>query len=248
MNYQHTLQQLHSLRLAGMADALEQQLNQLNTYEDLGFLERLSMLVNSEATCRDNRKITRLLRQARLRLHAQPADIDYRARRGLHKDTMAQLLQLDWIRHHRNLLIEGPTGTGKTFLACALGQTACEHGLSVRYYRASRLFDALTIAHGDGSFGKLLVQLAKAQLLIIDDWGLDVLTQQQRNDLLEIMEDRHGQGATLITSQLPVTHWHEAIGDPTLADAILDRLLHNSHKIQLKGESMRKIQATVDLP
>lgn len=248
MNYQHTLQQLHSLRLAGMAGALEQQLNQLNTYEDLGFLERLSMLVNSEATCRDNRKITRLLRQARLRLHAQPADIDYRARRGLHKDTMAQLLQLDWIRHHRNLLIEGPTGTGKTFLACALGQTACEHGLSVRYYRASRLFDALTIAHGDGSFGKLLVQLAKAQLLIIDDWGLDVLTQQQRNDLLEIMEDRHGQGATLITSQLPVTHWHEAIGDPTLADAILDRLLHNSHKMQLKGESMRKIQATVDLP
>ena len=248
MNYQHTLQQLHSLRLAGMADALEQQLNQLNTYEDLGFLERLSMLVNSEATCRDNRKITRLLRQARLRLHAQPADIDYRTRRGLHKDTMAQLLQLDWIRHHRNLLIEGPTGTGKTFLACALGQTACEHGLPVRYYRASRLFDALTIAHGDGSFGKLLVQLAKAQLLIIDDWGLDVLTQQQRNDLLEIMEDRHGQGATLITSQLPVTHWHEAIGDPTLADAILDRLLHNSHKMQLKGESMRKIQATVDLP
>ena len=248
MNYQHTLQQLHSLRLAGMADALEQQLNQLNTYEDLGFLERLSMLVNSEATCRDNRKITRLLRQARLRLHAQPADIDYRTRRGLHKDTMAQLLQLDWIRHHRNLLIEGPTGTGKTFLACALGQTACEHGLSVRYYRASRLFDALTSAHGDGSFGKLLVQLAKAQLLIIDDWGLDVLTQQQRNDLLEIMEDRHGQGATLITSQLPVTHWHEAIGDPTLADAILDRLLHNSHKMQLKGESMRKIQATVGLP
>lgn len=248
MNYQHILQQLHSLRLAGMADALEQQLSQLNTYEDLGFLERLSMLVNSEATCRDNRKITRLLRQARLRLHAQPADIDYRARRGLHKDTMAQLLQLDWIRHHRNLLIEGPTGTGKTFLACALGQTACEHGLSVRYYRASRLFDALTIAHGDGSFGKLLVQLAKTQLLIIDDWGLDVLTQQQRNDLLEIMEDRHGQGATLITSQLPVTHWHEAIGDPTLADAILDRLLHNSHKIQLKGESMRKIRATVDLP
>lgn len=248
MNYQHILQQLHSLRLAGMADALEQQLSQLNTYEDLGFLERLSMLVNSEATCRDNRKITRLLRQARLRLHAQPADIDYRTRRGLHKDTMAQLLQLDWIRHHRNLLIEGPTGTGKTFLACALGQTACEHGLSVRYYRASRLFDALTIAHGDGSFGKLLVQLAKTQLLIIDDWGLDVLTQQQRNDLLEIMEDRHGQGATLITSQLPVTHWHEAIGDPTLADAILDRLLHNSHKIQLKGESMRKIRATVDLP
>jgi DNA replication protein DnaC len=243
MNHTQTLQQLHSLRLTGMADAFSQQLDQPNTYEELGFIERLSLLVNSETTCRDNRKITRLLRQAKLRLHAQPADIDYQARRGLHKDTMAQLLQLDWVRHHRNLLIEGPTGTGKTFLACALGQSICEHGLSVRYYRASRLFETLTMAHGDGSFGKLLTQLAKTDCLIIDDWGLDVLSQQQRNDLLEIMEDRHGQGATLITSQLPVSHWHEAIGDPTLADAILDRLLHTATKIQLKGESMRKKQA-----
>lgn len=243
MNHTQTLQQLHDLRLAGMADAFSQQLDQPNTYEELGFIERLSLLVNSEATCRDNRKITRLLRQAKLRLHAHTADIDYQARRGLHKDTMAQLLQLDWVRQHRNLLIEGPTGTGKTFLACALGQSICEHGLSVRYYRASRLFDALTMAHGDGSFGKLLTQLAKTDCLIIDDWGLDVLSQQQRNDLLEIMEDRHGRGATLITSQLPVSHWHEAIGDPTLADAILDRLLHTATKIQLKGESMRKKQA-----
>ena len=248
MNHQHTLQQLHSLRLTGMADALSQQLDQPNTYEELGFFERLSLLVNSESTCRDNRKVTRLLRQAKLRLNAQAADIDYRARRGLHKDTLAQLLQLDWIQRHRNLLIEGPTGTGKTFLACALGQTACEHGISVRYYRSSRLFETLTVAHGDGSFGKLLAQLAKTELLIIDDWGLDVLTQQQRNDMLEIMEDRHGRGATLITSQLPTTHWHEAIGDPTLADAILDRLLHNAHKLQIKGESMRKKQAEVDLP
>ena len=243
MNHTQTLQQLHDLRLTGMADAFSQQLDQPNTYEELGFIERLSLLVNSEATCRDNRRITRLLRQAKLRLHAQPADIDYQARRGLHKDTMAQLLQLDWVRQHRNLLIEGPTGTGKTFLACALGESICEHGLSVRYYRASRLFEALTMAHGDGSFGKLLTQLAKTDCLIIDDWGLDVLSQQQRNDLLEIMEDRHGRGATLITSQLPVSHWHEAIGDPTLADAILDRLLHTATKIQLKGESMRKKQA-----
>jgi DNA replication protein DnaC len=243
MNHTQTLQQLHSLRLTGMADAFSQQLDQPNTYEELGFIERLSLLVNSEATCRDNRKITRLLRQAKLKLHAHTADIDYQARRGLHKDTMAQLIQLDWVRQHRNLLIEGPTGTGKTFLACALGQSICEHGLSVRYYRASRLFETLTMAHGDGSFGKLLTQLAKIDCLIIDDWGLDVLSQQQRNDLLEIMEDRHGQGATLITSQLPVSHWHEAIGDPTLADAILDRLLHTATKIQLKGESMRKKQA-----
>ena len=246
MNHQHTLQQLHSLRLTGMADALSQQLDQPTTYEELGFFERLSLLVNSESPCRDNRKIVRLLRQAKLRLNAHPADIDYRARRGLHKDTLAQLLQLDWIRHHRNLLIEGATGTGKTFLACALGQTACEHGLSVRYFRASRLFEMLTVAHGDGSFGKLLAQLAKTELLIIDDWGLDILTQQQRNDLLEVIEDRHGRGATLITSQLPSTHWHEAIGEPTLADAILDRLLHNATKLQLKGESMRKIHLGVD--
>ena len=246
MTHSQTLQQLNNLRLTGMANALATQIDQPNTYEDLGFLERLSLLVNNEATCRDNRKITRLLRQAKLRLNAQPADIDYRTHRGLHKDTMAQLLQLDWVRQHRNLLIEGPTGTGKTYLACALGQTSCEQGLSVRYFRASRLFETLTIAHGDGSFGKLLAQLAKTDLLIIDDWGLDILTQQQRNDLLEIMEDRHGQGATLITSQLPISHWHEAIGDPTLADAILDRLLHNTHKIQLKGESMRKIRASID--
>jgi DNA replication protein DnaC len=248
MNHQHLLQQLHSLRLTGMADALSQQLDQPTTYEELGFFERLSLLVNSESTCRDNRKITRLLKQAKLRLNAHPADIDYRARRGLHKDTVAQLLQLDWIRRHRNLLIEGATGTGKTYLACALGQTACEHGFSVRYYRASRLFETLMVSHGDGSFGRLLAQLAKTDLLIVDDWGLDVLTQQQRNDLLEIMEDRHGRGATLITSQLPTTHWHEAIGDPTLADAILDRLLHNATKLQVKGESMRKKQAEVDLP
>jgi DNA replication protein DnaC len=171
----NTLQQLHSLRLTGMAEALSQQIDQPNTYEELGFRERLSLLVNSETTCRDNRKITRLLKQARLRLNAQPADIDYRAQRKLHKKTLAQLLQLDWIRQLRNLLIEGPTGTGKTFLACALGQHACEQGLSVRYYRASRLFETLTIAHGDGSFGKLLSQLAKTELLIIDDWGLQIL-------------------------------------------------------------------------
>ena len=247
MPYQQTVQQLHSLRLTGMADALTKQLDQPNTYEELGFMERLGLLVNSESTCRDNRKIARLLKQAKLRINAQPAEIDYRTRRGLHKDTVAQLLQLDWIRRRRNVLIEGPTGTGKTFLACALGQVACEQGLSVRYFRAGRLFESLTLAHGDGSFGKTLAQLARTDLLIIDDWGLNVLTQQQRTDLLEIMEDRHGRGATLITSQLPTTHWHEVIGDPTLADAILDRLVHNAHKLQLKGESLRKQNACVDL-
>ena len=239
----NTLTQLNSLRLTGMAESLSQQFDQPHTSEELSFLERLSLMVNNEVTCRDNRKMTRLLKQARLRLNAQPANIDYRARRGLSKDTVAQLLEFDWIKKHRNLLIEGPTGTGKTFLACALGQYACEQGISVRYFRSSRLFDQLTVAHGDGSFGKLLMQLAKTDLMIIDDWGLEVLTQPQRNDLLEVIEDRHGEGSTLITSQLPTAHWHEAIGDPTLADAILDRLLHNAHRVKLEGESMRKRQA-----
>jgi len=246
MNYQNTLQTMSHLRLTGMADALTQQIEQPNTYEELGFLERLALLINQESTCRDNRKITRLLRQAKLRLNAHPTDIDYSVNRGLNKDSMAQLLSLDWIKRHSNILIEGPTGTGKSFIACALGQTVCEHGFSVRYYRSSRLFEALTTAHGDGSFGKLLIQLAKTDVLIIDDWGLDKLNQRQRNDLLEVMEDRHGRGATIITSQLPITHWHEAIGDPTLADAILDRLLHNAYKIKLKGESMRKKHANLD--
>lgn len=246
MYKQQTLQQLHALKLTGMADALNQQLEQPNTYEELSFLERLALLVDAEETCRDNRRIVRLLKQAKLRLNAQPADIDYQSRRGLHKDTMAQLLQLDWIREHRNLLIEGPTGTGKTYLACTFGQSACEHGISVRYFRASRLFESLTISHGDGSFGRVLAQLARTDLLIIDDWGLDKLSRQQRNDLLEVMEDRHGCGATLIASQLPIAQWHESIGDPTLADAILDRLVHNATKIKMKGESMRKKRAKLD--
>jgi len=241
-----TITQLNSLRLTGMAHALVQQQDQPHVYEELGFTERLALLVNSEITSRDNRKITRLLKQARLRLNAQPSDINYRAQRGLSKDTVAQLLQFDWVRQHRNLLIGGPTGTGKTFLACALGQSACEQGFSVRYYRASRLLEMLTIAHGDGSFGKVLTQLAKTDVLVIDDWGLEVLTRQQRTDLLEVIEDRNGHGSTVITSQLPTTHWHNVIGDPTLADAILDRLLHTAYKIQLKGESMRKRQVHVD--
>jgi DNA replication protein DnaC len=226
-----------------MAEQLSYQFDKPNTYEELGFIERFGLLVTHETTCRDNRKVTRLLKQAKLRQNADAHDIDYRVQRGLHKDTLAQLLSLDWVTKGRNVLIDGATGTGKTFLACVFGQAACEHGFSARYFRASRLFEALTLSHGDGSFGKFLGQIAKAKLLIIDDWGLDTLTQQQRNDLLEVIEDRNGSGATLITSQLPPKLWHEAIGEATLADAILDRLLHNAHKIQLQGPSMRKIQA-----
>jgi DNA replication protein DnaC len=237
---QTLITQLNSLRLTGMVDALQQQQSQPTTYSELGFMERLSLLVNSELTVRDQRKITRLLKQARLRVSAHASDLNYSAGRGLSKDTVAQLLSYDWVHHHRNVLIEGPTGTGKTYLACVLGQAACERGLSVRYFRASRLFEMLTIAHADGSYGQLLTQLQKTDILIIDDWGLEVLKRAQRTDLLEVLEDRHDRGSTIITSQLPAQHWHEVIGDPTLADAILDRLLHNAHKQVLKGKSLRK--------
>ena len=242
----HTLEQLNHLRLSGMAQALSEQLDQPNTYEELGFGERLALLVEREATSRDNRKITRLLRQAKLRLNAHAAEIDYQTRRGLKRDTVAQLLQLEWIRHHCNLLIEGPTGTGKTFLACAIGRAACERGLSVRDFRMSRLFEALNIAHGQGTFGRLLTQLGKTELLILDDWGLEAIQGQSRNDLLEVIEERHGQGATVVASQLPSRQWHDTIGDPTIADAVLDRLIHNATKISLKGESLRKRAAKLD--
>jgi len=238
---QHTLiNQLNSLRLTGMADALRQQQDQPTTYSELGFLERLSLLINSELTMRDHRKISRLLKIAKLRVSAHPNDLDYRTQRGLSKDVVAQLLSFDWVTQHRNVLIEGPTGTGKTYLACVLGQAACERGLSVRYLRASRLFEMLTLGHADGSYGNLLNQLQRTEILIIDDWGLELLKQNQRMDLLEVLEDRHDRGSTIVTSQLPTQHWHEVIGDPTLADAVLDRLLHNAHKVVLKGESMRK--------
>jgi len=244
LNHQ-TLQTLRSLKLTGMADGLEQQLTQPGTHEELGFEERLALLVDRETTYRSNNKIARLLKAAKLKLQASPEDIDYGHPRGLHRSQFADLLSSHWLYQHHNVLITGPTGCGKTYLGCVLATQACRHGLSVRYYRTSRLLEALSLAHGEGRFPRLIQQLAKTDLLVLDDWGLEKMNLSQRNDLLEIMEDRHGLRSTLITSQLPIDQWHKAVGDATLADAILDRLLHNSHKLKLKGESMRKTRSTI---
>ena len=185
----------------------------------------------------------RLLKIAKLKLQANPEDVDYSHPRGLMKSQFAQLLNGQWLQQHHNILLTGPTGCGKTYLACVLATQACRQGYSVRYFRTSRLLEDLSIAHGDGRFSKLMQQLAKTDVLLLDDWGLEKLSLGQRNDLLEIMEDRHGSKSTLITSQLPIDQWHRSIGDATLADAILDRLLHNAHKLKLKGESMRKLMS-----
>ena len=242
MQNQQTLQQLRSLKLTGMADALEQQQNQPSTHDELSFEERLCLLVDRESTHRHNNKIARLLKMAKLKLQANPEDIDYSHPRGLNKSQFASLLNGDWLQQHHNILITGPTGCGKTYLACVLATQACRLGYSVRYFRTSRILEELSIAHGDGRFSKLIRQLEKTDVLVFDDWGLEVLSLGQRNDLLEIMEDRHGHKSTLITSQLPISKWHQSIDNATLADAILDRLLHNAHKLNLKGDSMRKIK------
>jgi DNA replication protein DnaC len=234
-----TLDSLRRMKLFGMAAAFTQQLQQPDTH-DLAFEDRFSLLVERELTERENRRLTRLLQLARLRQPACVEDIDYKHGRALERSLMASLVSCDWIRAHHNLHLTGPTGTGKSWLACALGHQACRQGLSVRYERVPRLLDSLRIAHADGSLAKRLAQLAKIELLILDDFGLKPITQTERHDLLEVIEDRHALRSTLITTQLPIAHWHEYLGEPTVADALLDRLLHNAYKIELRGESMRK--------
>ena len=243
MTQEQSLAQLRSLRLSGMAKSLETQWNQPQTYDDLPFDERISLLLNEEITSRADKKLQRLIKAARFKVNARLEDIDYAHPRGLKKSQVAALQSGNWITKKQNLIITGPTGCGKTFLACAIGHSACYKDYSVRYFRSSRLFEELTVSHGDGRYLKLLNQIAKADILIIDDWGLQTLSLSQRNDLFEIMEDRHGSKSTIITSQLPTTKWHSHVGDATLADAILDRLLHNAHRLILKGESMRKTKS-----
>lgn len=241
--YEHTLLLLRQLKLNGMAQALQTQQEQPGTYEGLSFIERLHLLLETEHQLREQRKQQRLVKQARLKLAATAQAIDYQHPRGLVQSQMAALLQCNWITKSQNLLLTGPCGTGKTYLACALGHTACLKGYTVKYYRLSRLFLELTQAKADGSYMNALKALSKVHLLTIDDWGLEALTSAQRNDLMEIMDDRHGHTSTILISQLPTDQWYQSIGDNTLADAILDRLMHNAHRLNLKGESMRKRHA-----
>lgn len=240
MTQTQTLQQLRQLKLSGMADALARQLEQTTTYDNLSFIERMQLLLDEENLTRKNRKQDRLIRQARFKLKASIQDVDYQHPRNISQSQIAQLAQADWVNKGQNLLITGPCGSGKTYLACAIGHNACLHELSVKYFRLSRLLLMLTQAKADGTYHKQLNQLAKVQLLIIDDWGLEPLKPAHRNDLMEIMDDRHGSTSTMVISQLPTDQWYTGIGDNTLADAILDRLMHNAHRLQLKGESMRK--------
>jgi len=237
------LTQLRKLRLGAMADALQLQLEQVSTYEELAFTERLSLLVDHERLNRDQNRQAKLVRLARFKLRASIQDIDYRHRRNIKKEQIAQLAQTGWLDKAQNLLITGPCGSGKTYLACALGHNACLNGYSTRYYRLSRLLLEMNQAKADGSYQKLLKQLANTQLLLIDDWGLEPLEAAHRHDLMEIMDDRHGATSTIVISQLPTTEWYASIGDNTFADAILDRLMHNAHRLELKGESMRKLMA-----
>lgn len=233
------MEKLLALKLGGMARALEEQINH-SEIETLSFTDRLGLLVDRESALRENRRMKSRLKAARLREAAAVEDIDYRHPRGLDKALMLTLASCAFIREHLNVFITGPTGAGKTYLSCALGNKACREGYSVSYVRLPRLLESLGIGRGDGRYAKLLDGLARVDLLILDDWAIAPLTDEQRRDLFEILEDRYGRKSTIAVSQLPVEKWHDAIGHPTLADAILDRLLHNGYKIALKGESMRK--------
>lgn len=239
MNEYTTIEGLRTLRLHAMAKAFQEQREHLD-YAELSFEDRLALLVDHELLARENRRLERLLKAAKLKLPVGIEDLDYGKPRGLDRHVIAQLATSRWVHEHQAVLIVGPTGIGKTFLACALAQSAIRHGHSALYLRAPRMFDELVIARGDGRLARLMTSWARIDVLVIDDFLIRPLLTDQAADLLEIIEDRAGHRSTLMTSQLPIANWHEALGDPTIADAVLDRLLERANRLELVGESMRR--------
>ena len=239
-----TLEKLYAMRMGAMAEAWLTQQKEPKTAQ-LSFDERLGLLVDVEHLARQNRKLKRRLSEAKLRIpSACPEDIDTPARRNLNKATIRELARCQWIEHHNSVIITGATGTGKTYIACALANKACRMGYRVLYRRMPRLLSELKLARADGTYPRLLSRFAKTDLVVLDDWGIGSLTEMQRHDILELIEDRDALRSTVITSQLPQTKWHDHIGDPTVADAILDRVVHQAYKIALKGPSRRKTRRT----
>ena len=241
MLIQQSIEKLHQMKLHGMAEALMEQAEQPDISE-LDFQERFSLLVDREWTYRENRRMSRLLQNAKLRLQATIEDIDFKAPRGLDRSVILTLAQCHWVRRAHNIIITGATGAGKTYLACALAHRACREGFSALYIRLPTLFQQLGMARADGSYPSLMKRIGKARVLVIDDWGITPMAATERRDLFEVIEDRHGIASTIVATQLPVRDWHQNIRDPTLADAILDRIVHSAHRIELKGDSMRKKQ------
>ncbi|MEW6756251.1 MAG: IS21-like element helper ATPase IstB [Candidatus Latescibacterota bacterium] len=234
-----TMEKLYAMKLNGMAEAWQEQQQQPQS-SDLSFDDRLAMLVERQWLWKENRALVTRLQYARLKEAACLEDIDYRHPRGLKRAAIDQLASCDWIRHHRHCLITGPTGAGKTYLACALAHKACREGFRTLYFYLPKLFRQLTLAQADGSLTRLLKKLARVDLLVVDDWGLTPLEPDQYRLFLEILDDRQGSGANLLTSQYPINTWHQRIGDPTVGDAILDRLVHNAYRLELSGDSLRK--------
>jgi DNA replication protein DnaC len=236
---EQTLEKLHSMKLFGMAEAFRTQMESAET-SGLSFEERLALLVDQQWTWRENRALARRLRAAKLKERGVIEDVNYQHPRQLDRKLMRSLASSDWVRQHQNILFIGPTGIGKSWLACALAHKACRDGFTVLHKRTSELFRELAVAHVDGSFGRLLLKLSRIDVLLLDDFAMTPFKDSERRDFLEICDDRYQHRSLLLTSQVPVAHWHEQIGDPTLADSILDRIVHNAYRLELSGESMRK--------
>ena len=236
---QPTIEKLHTMKLHGMADAFRAQLETTESHP-LSFEERFALLVDHQWLWKENRALGRRLRSAKLKECSTIEDVDYQHPRGLDRKLLRTLASSEWVRQKLNILFLGPTGIGKSWLACALAQKACRDGFSVLHKKTSELFRELAVAHADGSIGRMLVRLAQIDVLLLDDFAMAPLKDSERRDFLEVCDDRYQRRSMILTSQMPVAHWHEQIGDPTIADSILDRFLHNAYRLELNGESMRK--------